>query len=361
MTTRRKQSMATGRRGVNFARGVVEQANCIFHETEQSNDIGNDAFIEFVVNEQSTGCCIAAQVKSGASYVNADGTLVLIADKDHFEYWSGHVLPVCGLVYDPATDRAGWCDVTEYLRATPSAIAEGPYRIPIDPRKAFSAGTFSTFREHFLKYKVSYSDDAHFGAALEQFAPFASPAERLGALKSLFSYHRNRAATWCYVASLLRSIESPKLLAPMVRALSHLPGHGDIWWGKSNEIEAAAKLGGLAFMRLTFGREEVIQLLRVVDENGFVRGSIGQAAHCLIGLCRAPAETLRSIAFDPALSEDVRYAAIFLFVYYAQEESAPKCVETLREYRRAFPDGFQDEIVVELIRTIQEHGQAGFY
>jgi hypothetical protein len=342
MTTQRKQTAATGHVGVNVVRDVVERANCIFQEIEQANDVGNDAYIEFVVAEEATGCCIAAQIKSGPSYTAADGTFVLIADRDHFEYWSSHVLPVTGIVVDPASRRAGWCDVTAYLRDNPDAIESGPFRIPIPSTQMFAAETFDAFRQHFVGYQRQFSDDAHFGAALERFTPFNDAPARVAALKSLFSYHRNRAATWCYVASLLRSIEDVDVLRIVVLALSHLPGHGDIYWHRKNDIEPATRLAGTTFLKLTLGRADIIQLLRAVDEHGFARGTVGQAAHSLISLAKAPADLLQSIAFDQAIDEEIRYAAIFLFVFYAQEESAGRCVEVLEEFRRALPDGFQD-------------------
>jgi hypothetical protein len=361
MTTRRKQSAATSRAGVNAVRTVVERANCIFQEIDQTNDVGNDAYIEFILAEEATGCCIAAQIKSGPSYLAADGTFVLAADRDHFEYWSSHVLPVVGIVVDPASDRVGWCDITAYLREHPVTVERGPYRIPLPSAQLLNAETFEAFRQHFIAYQRQFSDDAHFGAALERFTPFNDAPARIEALKSLFSFHRNRAAAWCYVASLLRSIEDLHVLRTVVIALSHLPGHGDIYWHRKNDIEPAARLGGTAFLKLSLGREDIVQLLRAVDENGFARGTIGQAAHSLISLARDPAAILQSIAFDEAIAEDVRYAAIFLFVFYAQERSADRCIDVLDDFRRAFPDGFQDEVLVEMIRVLREHGRAGFY
>jgi hypothetical protein len=361
MTTKRKQSMATSRAGVNAVRAIVERANCLFQEVEQVNDIGNDAYIEFVLAQEATGSCIAAQVKSGPSFTSPDGTLVFIADRDHFEYWKSHVLPVAGIVFDPTAARLGWCDVTEHLRQHPEAVDGGPYRIPILGTQLLTTETFDAFREHFLAYQRQFSDDAHFGAALDRFAPFNDPHTRIEGLRSLFSYHRSRAATWCYVASLLRSIQDLDVLRRAAVALSHLPGHGDIYWHEQNNIEPAAKAGGTAFMKHTFGREDVIQLLRVVDEHGFARGTIGQAVHPLIGLARNTAAVLQSIAFDPVLDEDIRGAAIFLFVYYAQEESTETCVGVLEEFRRVFPDGSVDDVLVEMIRVLREQGEAHFY
>lgn len=224
-----------------------------------------------------------------------------------------------------------------------------------------NAETFDAFRQHFIAYQRQFSDDAHFGVALERFTPFNDAPARIEALKSLFSFHRNRAATWCYVASLLRSIEDLHVLRTVVIALSDLPGHSDIYWHRKNDIEPAARLGGTVFLKLSLGREDIVQLLRAVDENGFARGTIGQAAHSLISLARDPAAILQSIAFDEAIAEDVRYAAIFLFVFYAQEQSAARCIDVLDAFRHAFPDGFQDEVLVEMIRVLREHGRAGFY
>ena len=361
MTTRRKQSAATGRAGVNAVRDVVERANCIFQEIEQTNDVGNDAYIEFIVAEEATGFCIAAQIKSGPSYTAADGTFVLVGDRDHFEYWRSHVLPVVGIVVDPASGRVGWCDVTAYLRDNPETVERGPYRIPLPSAQLLNAETFHAFRQHFMSHQRQFSDDAHFGAALERFTPFNDAPARVEALKSLFSYHRNRAATWCYVASLLRTIEDLHVLRTTVIALSHLPGHGDIYWHEKNDIEPAAKLGGMAFLKMSMSRSDIVQLLRAVDENGFARGTVGQAAHSLISLAKHPAELLQSVAFDDAIDEDLRYAAIFLFVFYAQEASAARCIEVLEDFRRALPDGFQDEVLVEILRVLREHGRAGFY
>lgn len=363
MTTRRKKSRAIERAGVNAVRAVVEAQNCILQEIDLANDLGNDAYLEFVVDEAATGCCIALQIKSGPSYVSSGGALFLPADRAHFEYWRSHVLPVAGIVFDPSSGRAGWCDITAHLRDHPDAVKTGPYRIivPDDGQHAFSAQEFEAFRRHFMAYQHQYSDDSHFGRALEQFTPFSAPETRIEALRSLFSFHRNRAATWCYVASLVRSIENEDVLRLVAVTLSHLPGHGDIYWHSKNQVDEAARLSAVAFMRLTFGRQEVLQFLRLVDDNGFARGTIGQAVHSLIHLAKNVDDILHSIAFDPSIDDKIRSAAMFLFVFYAQEVSVPRCIEVLEEFRKAFPDSLIDEVFVEMIRVLREHGHAGFY
>lgn len=348
---------------MNAVRALVDAQNCTFQEIDLENDLGNDAYLEFVVEEAATGCCIALQIKSGPSYVGSDGSLFVPADRAHFEYWRSHMLPVAGIVVDPSSGSAGWCDITAHLREHPEAIETGPYRItvPPDDEHTFSARTFEAFRRHFMSYQSQYADDAHFGRALERFTPFSPPETRIEALRSLFSFHRNRVATWCYVASLVRSVENEDLLRLVAVALSHLPGHGDIYWHSKNQVDEAARLSAVTFMRLTFGREEVLQLLRLVDDNGFARGTIGQAVHSVINLVKNVDDVLHSIAFDPTIDDETRSSAIFLFVFYAQEVSAERCIEVLEEFRRAFPDSLVSEVLVEMIRVIREHGHADFY
>ncbi len=75
MTTKRQQSRATARAGVNYVRDVVEGHNCIFQEIDVENDIGNDAYIELIEREEATGICVAVQIKSGPSYVSRDGRI----------------------------------------------------------------------------------------------------------------------------------------------------------------------------------------------------------------------------------------------------------------------------------------------
>ncbi|HAN93289.1 MAG TPA: hypothetical protein DCQ33_14595 [Nitrospira sp.] len=361
VTTQKKVTSATARNGVNFIRDIVERANCTFQEIDQHNDLGNDAYIEFVCAEEATGCCIAIQVKSGESYVKADGSLILKADRAHFEYWKSHSLPICGIVHDPTRSLAAWCDITGYLKSNPHIIDDGPYQIPVADAQLFNDTTFETFREHFLKYKIEYSNNAHYGSSLERFTPFFDIETRIDALSALFSFHRDRPSTWCYVASLLRSIEDPRLLRVLVRALEFIPGHGDIFWSARNNINEATRLSARMFMEVIFGREEAVKLLSVVDEYGFERGKIGQSVHAIISIIRNIVPMLNDIAFDENISVDIRYTALWLFIYYTQELSVQTCLDTIREFRRKVSDGPRNIVLAEIEQILSEDGYLSFY
>ena len=120
MTTQRKLTASTAALGVDYVQTLVHKDNSIFNKIDQDNDVGNDAYVEFIENQMTTGCCIAMQIKSGLSYVSADGkTFYFRADKAHFEYWANHSLPVCGVVYDPTRNVAVWCDITAFFSSNP--------------------------------------------------------------------------------------------------------------------------------------------------------------------------------------------------------------------------------------------------
>ena len=136
MTTRRKIISATAKSGVNYVRAIVESHNCIFHNIDLDNDIGNDAHLEFIENEEATGCLIATQIKSGRSYFrNRANYATVQSDRDHFEYWNSHSLQISMIVYDPVNQCAFWCDIAEFLRNHPERITDGPYtiRVPFFP------------------------------------------------------------------------------------------------------------------------------------------------------------------------------------------------------------------------------------
>ena len=80
MTTRRLDSSGTAAEGVHFVGHIVSACKSIFQEIGQQNDLGNDAYIEFTVDQLATGCCIAAQIKSGTSYLS-NGDFVLRVDE----------------------------------------------------------------------------------------------------------------------------------------------------------------------------------------------------------------------------------------------------------------------------------------
>jgi len=356
MTTKRKSTAAVASAGVNFLRTLVEGSNCIFQKIDQENDVGNDAYVEFVQDERTTGCCIAVQIKSGASYVSPDGQhLILRSDQAHFEYWSSHSLPVCGVVFNPETKVAGWCDISGFLRENPKAIKRGPFQIPIPPANVLDERTFPLFQSHFLQYRNAYATDARFGEVMVKFAHRDDVQGCYDAIRSLFSFHRQRFATWYYMWSCLRNFRGHSLLRPIVARLAHIPGHGDIFWSQANLVDPAVSRPVMEFISQAIGREEVLALLECVDENGFNRGSLGQCAWSLVMAADRHIELLRSVVGDVSIPEPMRYSALWILIVEEQTKSSEAALALIAEYAGLFADSLHRGMLDEMAGSIREH------
>ena len=112
---RRTKAIAISREGINHVRSIVERCNSAFQEISQHNDLGNDAYVEFIHDEQATSFCVALQVKTGKSFLRRNSALI-IADREHFEYWRNHILPIAGIVHDPERGLSYWTNITQFLR-----------------------------------------------------------------------------------------------------------------------------------------------------------------------------------------------------------------------------------------------------
>ena len=96
----------TERIGVMHVATILTEMGLIFRETSNS-DTGIDGYIEEVNNNQeATGRLLAAQIKSGASYLQEhDEYFVFYADESHIKYWKLYPIPVILCVHNPDTGK----------------------------------------------------------------------------------------------------------------------------------------------------------------------------------------------------------------------------------------------------------------
>lgn len=362
MTTKRKWSKATSTLGVEFVRGLVGRHNCVYQGIDLDNDLGNDAYIEFVVEENATGCCIAAQIKSGKSYVLRQGELYAFsADRDHFQYWNSHTLPVVGIVFAPDANRAFWIDISAYLRANPDVVNDGPFTIQVPGSQELSDQTFAAFREYFLQYRLQYSSLVNLGVALDSFADRGNIERCYDGLHALFSFHRQQIVAWYYLVSCLSNYRGHRALTALVVRLCHAPGHGDIYWHKGNLVDEKVRKAVVSFMRERLDRRDAITLLTAIDEHGIARGTIGQCVHAIVDTMNDPRAVMESIALDASLTEDQRYFALILAIDYAQRESKAAALATIRRAKRvAATQRWQAELS-EIQRLIKVYGGVAMY
>ncbi|MHB9131552.1 MAG: DUF4365 domain-containing protein [Armatimonadota bacterium] len=356
------QTIATSRLGINYVCSLIARQKCTFQEIEQHNDVGNDAYIEFFSDRLATGCCIAAQIKTGDRYINrSTDDYFIIADRNHFEYWHSHILPVAGIVYDPTTDQARWVDITAHLRNNPQLIEAGPFTIHITRDHVLDDRTFRGFQEHFVGYSSSFSQVDKFGIALDLFAKLDDDDACYNGFRSLFSYHRQRLASWYYLISCFRNFQGHSLLRDIIVTLSYIPGHPDIFWHRGNNIDEQVRLEAKEFLASRFDRNDVLLLLESIDDYGIARGTVGQCVDAIIGIVNKHNEILESIVFDQKVIEEIRFAALLLLLSYIRPKTKIGYQQLIHRYLETYPDSDNKEILQMIIDNIKQEGGFSLY
>ena len=111
------RSERTNRRGVHAVGSIFlgEDFEWFFRPQEVS-DVGIDAIVEILDNDEPTGRLIGLQIKTGASYFRSSGdSYVLSIDNKHMEYWAKYDLPVYLILADPKRGIFLWEKVERRL------------------------------------------------------------------------------------------------------------------------------------------------------------------------------------------------------------------------------------------------------
>lgn len=270
--------------GLLFVQGIVNDAGSIFNKIDGTTDIGLDGNIEFIKDKSPTGLCVGIQIKSGNSNISNNNTITLKADRSHFEYWYNHILPIIGIVYIPKLKEGYWVDITRYLAHNEDIIEDGPYIIKVPNENRFDLKSFTLFHYSLSNYLNSYGDDKFFGRALKLLADLKSPENRYDAIKSLFSFHRNKIETWYFLISKFCFEVESKIQIALVYAYRHILDHGDIWWHPGNIMENEIGKEARTLFSKFFGFKEAKKLLYLINEGGISRGSVGYDVNLILRL-----------------------------------------------------------------------------
>jgi hypothetical protein len=223
----------------------------------------------------------------------------------------------------------------------------------------FDQVNFNEFRDHFLSYRLRFSDATNFGRALEDFSHLEDVRRCENGIRALFSFHRNRMETWYYVISVINNFRDHPLLRLLIVTLSHVPGHGDIFWvpGKNTIPERVCK-DAEALLRRMLSRDSVVTLLAAIgNQGGFERGTIGQCIQAIIGLAPNHRASLESIIFDATVSQDVRYWALLRQILNEQHRDRPYCISITEKASPLFRDEDHQECVRGLLVTLKTPGR----
>ncbi len=335
--------------GLNYAQLIINDAGSIFNKVDGTNDIGLDGYIEFVQAKSPTGLCIGVQIKAGNSNVSEKTeTISFKTDRNHFEYWYNHILPVIAIVYIPKVHIAYWIDLTQYLTDNEEVIDNGPFVVHVPKDNIFNVQNFNLVHYNLTKYLNSYGDDKFFGRSLKLLADLNNAENRYDAIKSLFSFHRNKLETWYFLITRFCFEEDPKLQMALIYAYRHLLAHGDIWWHPGNIIESRTSKEAMQFIPTYFGLKEASKLLNHIDDDGGIsRGTIGYDVHFILKLLPDRIEFLKKIILQSDTPDSKRYWAAIFLINEFQYFDLDRAINFTDSMRANFPDSnyaenFQD-------------------
>jgi len=108
-------SAQTGERGMRIVEEIIsDQFKWIFRRQDDQKEFGIDAHIELVDDNKVLGRMLAAQVKTGPSYLkrtNEYGYIYSGTNK-HLNYFLNYTIPVILILCDPNSRVCWWCEVT---------------------------------------------------------------------------------------------------------------------------------------------------------------------------------------------------------------------------------------------------------
>jgi hypothetical protein len=115
------------------------------------HDIGIDAQVEYLDDDNKTSKIIAIQVKSGESYFKEkkDELIIFRPDSKHVNYWLNYSLPVIIVLYNPNDDVMIWTPVHEMTLIK----TKKDYKIEIPKDNILDLNTYSILKKIF---KLNY-------------------------------------------------------------------------------------------------------------------------------------------------------------------------------------------------------------
>lgn len=147
------------RLGVNaFERVVLKELKWIFRD-QPFVDIGIDATIERVKDNNPTGEQIAVQIKAGLGNVsiNKEGNFDYYLSNVHFEYWLSYPIPVIIVLYDDVNEMIYWNSVFKRNMSR----TKGGHKLTIKKDSVFSIDSISELENilNIYQSKLVVDDD----------------------------------------------------------------------------------------------------------------------------------------------------------------------------------------------------------
>jgi hypothetical protein len=315
---RSRGNLTIERVGVNFVRGVVEEAGSLFKEVNLQHDFGHDASILLVVDGEVQPREIALQIKSGKTY-NRSGHCRIPVTAAHLSFWAQHDLQTLGVVYDPSERRAYWMDLKAYAKAlrqsrsTPKSIT---FRKSL--WKRFDSWTFSAVLVPVLMHRAPHLD---LQTALQWAQDDDFDTHAVG-VRVLLARHYVEKATSEVLIGLFRDRPSDELTHLVPAAFSKMLGTWELSYSFTT-AQLPPDVKELAHDAVSnFGVDGVSKLLEFLDHDegfDFSRGTLGQAFTHIFEVQPNMLDLFRTIATSEQYPDTIREMALKLGSAYSND------------------------------------------
>ncbi len=353
--TQRNPNLKTEFSGVRHVQEVVQNMDSIFHPFLRENDQGNDCYIESIQGGQALNYGVFVQIKSGKSYKDSKGYKIS-SDKAHLEYWNRSLYHTVGIVYDPDIKRAFWVDISSYLKDNIHVLNQKYHTIRIDPSWEFSENSFADFISYFSIHRKEYVTYENFGRSLDLFSNFMEPEICYEGLKSIYTNHRDKEASWFYIISTFGKISNEGIQRNILGLISNYANNSYTFWNSKNiqlypSPEMQKCLARL--MSAFFGLNEVKQVLPHMQQ-GINKGSYSYLVFLVIGLIKDIHLILKEIAFQSNVQSDQRLFCFWLYLQFAKYISTDETLKIADEYLSLYPYAKEDEAILGTIESIKK-------
>lgn len=340
--------------GINYVRSIVQAHNSIYQEIARENDQGNDAYIEFVINNVATNSGVFIQVKSGESYKDARGYKIN-TDKRHLEYWSNGLYLTVGIVYDPCSKKAFWIDLSEYISKHFLALNINYHTIRVSDEKEFSFETFGRFTNHFMSLIQQYKTSENYGRSLDLFANVGDPGLCTEGLKSLFLNYRDKPVTWFSFISNFGNIREENIHRNILGFISNYADNPDIFWhkGNMNYYPTEGMKDHIKKLVSAYFGEKEFRIAFAYLRHGVNRGDFSFLVFQVMDMVKDAHEILKNISFEENMDPDDRNHWFWLYMHIAQYNSIQDLLATTDDYLNAFPGCGDDEVIQGMREAIQ--------
>jgi hypothetical protein len=357
MSMKRSHNRTVESEGILFVQNVVEKSGCVFSRISLENDYGNDCYIEFFSDEVATSFCVFAQIKSGITYKSNSGYKIP-TDKDHLEYWNNHSNPIAGIVYDSDINDAFWINISEYLINNPQVLNQKSHIINVLQEARFSLDRFDDFKNHFIEYIKKYKSYENYGRSLERFADFNNPSVCYDGLKSLYSNHRDKKATWFYIISNFSNVTAEGIHRNILGLISNYAENADIFWRKEDfqHFQSSELKKYITELVSKYFGENEIEIAAGYMREGVVRGSFAFRIFLLLEFISGIDKILQKMAFEKDMEMSDRSFIFWLSIFYAQESSVEDTLVNIDKFLTTYPLN-EDNYIIEGVReTLKNQG-----